>query len=183
LSIWFPVIISLPLPLPRTRPDILSLLPDYLQDVEDYLSLIFTCRLLRSAVSTTTSSSHTLLRLCHASRRTFFRHDPHFLLTALSPAHFPNGPTAFPPTWLSNAPFSHGIEAVINLCISIPSIADLARWSLQKFRDLWEWRMRVANPISDLLDKCIGDQWFANPTFWNGGVSDALLYTHVGTGS
>jgi len=33
--------------------------------------------------------------------------------------------------------------------------------------------MSTINPLTDLIDKCIGAQWYATPDFWNGGVDDA----------
>jgi len=33
--------------------------------------------------------------------------------------------------------------------------------------------MSTINPLEDLIDKCVGAQWYSTPNFWNGGVSDA----------
>jgi len=33
--------------------------------------------------------------------------------------------------------------------------------------------MSTINPLTDLIDKCIGVQWYSTPNFWNGGVDDA----------
>jgi hypothetical protein len=52
-------------------------------------------------------------------------------------------------------------------------IAVYADWSVQKICELWEWRMRVFNPLSDLIDRCIGHQWYQTPDFWDGGAEDA----------
>ena len=35
-------------------------------------------------------------------------------------------------------------------------------------------RFSAINPISDMIDRCAGHQWYATPNFWEGGVSDAI---------
>lgn len=63
--------------------------------------------------------------------------------------------------------FWHGDEAALELAVSIPRIAMLAGWSISKPRELWEWRSRVLYPLTDLLDKCIGEQWRGRDNFWD----------------
>ena len=45
--------------------------------------------------------------------------------------------------------------------------------TMQRIRSLYHLRMSTINPLTDLIDKCIGVQWYATPNFWNGGVDDA----------
>jgi hypothetical protein len=33
--------------------------------------------------------------------------------------------------------------------------------------------MRVVTPPTDLIDRCVGQQWYAQADFWDGGVEDA----------
>lgn len=34
-------------------------------------------------------------------------------------------------------------------------------------------RFSIINPVTDIIDKCVGRQWNDTPDFWDGGVSDA----------
>jgi len=60
--------------------DILTMLPEYLHNIEDYMNLSSTCRALRNSMSN--PKPNTLLRLATASSRIFFRPSPHFLVAA-----------------------------------------------------------------------------------------------------
>lgn len=148
------------------------LLPPYLNNIEDYLSITSTNTTIRSIVQDGTSPRFLLL-LSYHSRRTFFRPNPLFLLSALA------RPLSL---WARQSTdnlrrlvesFWRGEEAVLELAISIPTIAIESKWSLAKIRELWLWRMNVANPLSDLIDKCVGEQWYDVPNFWDGGREDA----------
>lgn len=153
-------------------PDVLHLIPPYIRDIEDYLALSVTGREVRSLVQEYSSPS-TLLVLCYHSRRTFFRPDPLFLLTPLAP------PLSI---WARRSTenlrrlvhaFYYGEEAVLDLGISVPAVAIEAEWSMARVCQLWEWRMRVVTPLTDLIDRCVGQQWYAQADFWDGGVEDA----------
>jgi hypothetical protein len=63
--------------LPR---DILTMLPDYMHNIEDYINLSLTRRILRSCMTTTMPDN--ILRLAVAQSKIFFRPSPLFLLIA-----------------------------------------------------------------------------------------------------
>ncbi|KZT65075.1 hypothetical protein DAEQUDRAFT_769122 [Daedalea quercina L-15889] len=42
---------------------------------------------------------------------------------------------------------------------------------MARIRELYEMRFSI-NPIVDLIDKCVGEQWMAIPIFWAGGADD-----------
>ncbi|EPS98438.1 hypothetical protein FOMPIDRAFT_1051474 [Fomitopsis schrenkii] len=60
--------------------DILLALPRHLHDIEDFVNLSATCRVLREASAET--QPMTILSLAAAASRIFFRPDPHFLVAA-----------------------------------------------------------------------------------------------------
>ena len=151
---------------------IIALLPAYLSDIEAYLSLSSVSHHIRTELYANTSP-HQHLQLAYASRRVFLRPNPLFLLTHLIKALS---------TWSSYSPDNlrrfieaiwRGDESVLELAVSIPQVAVLAGWTADKPRELWEWRMRVVVPLTDLLDYCVGEQWRGQEDFWN-EVEDAV---------
>jgi hypothetical protein len=139
--------------------------------LDDYLSLESTCRHLRTAVQT--CSPGTLLALSYRSRATFFRPEPHFLLSALIPAIRKYACLSETRRVEVKRTIWHGCDGLLKWACHTPIIASYARWSTRSIHDLWEWRMRVLNPLSDLIDKCVGDQWYTAADVWSGGVEDA----------
>lgn len=145
---------------------VVSLLPGYVADIEDWMSLGSVCRSIRSDLLQATTP-HQHLQLAYASRRVFFRPNPGFLfvhlakpLSTWSSYSQANLRRFIEAVWL-------GHEAVLELAVSIPQVALLAGWNQGKPRELCEWRMRVVNPLVDLLDKCVGEQWRAQEQFWD----------------
>jgi hypothetical protein len=145
--------------------DILVTLPDYLHDIEDYKNLNSTCRTVRIYFSST--SPKTLLRLTAAASRTFFRPSPYFIVAGVARQLG---------DWARISPrnedvlartFQGGINAVLRLCL------DHCGLSMERLRQLHALRFSVINPVTDIIDKCAGEQWYATPNFWNGGVDDA----------
>ncbi|EPS99214.1 hypothetical protein FOMPIDRAFT_1164125 [Fomitopsis schrenkii] len=145
--------------------DILLSLPVYLHDIEDFVNLGSTCCLFYSLSVCT--SPRTILHLAAAASRTFFRPSPHFLVAAtarqlsewasLSPANI---------THLRDA-FRGGTQAVLDLAL------EHAGLTMARIRELYEMRFATINPVVDLIDKCVGMQWYSTPNFWDGGVDDA----------
>jgi len=43
---------------------------------------------------------------------------------------------------------------------------------MERIREL-RCAFSMINPIVDLIDKCVGEQWYDTLNFWNGGVDDA----------
>jgi hypothetical protein len=162
-----PSIIALPL-------EILSQIPRHLHHLDDFLALESMCRHLRAALHL--GAPGDLLALCYRSRATFFRPDPHFLLSALIPAIREYASSSEAHRVEVKRAIWHGCEGLLEWACHTPAVATIARWSIKSIHDLWEWRMRVLNPLSDLVDKCVGRQWYSTPDFWDGGVEDAYTF-------
>jgi hypothetical protein len=146
--------------------ELLLLIPNYLHDIEDHKNLSSTCRKFRDCCATT--SPLVILRLCVAAIRIFFRPNPEFLVSALA-AHIGE--------WAARS--DENARIFEDYCYGgMPGMLDLALekvncgLTMERIREMYELRMSTINPVTDLLDKCIGTQWMAPPDFWSGGVSD-----------
>lgn len=145
--------------------DILLSLPFYLRDIEDFISLAATCRLLHEL--SLHASPRTILHLAAAASRIFFRPDPHFLIAATARQV---GEWAFLSsnnTTELRLAFRKGMEGLLELAL------EHAGLTMERIRELCEMRFSTINPVVDLIDKCVGEQWYSTPNFWNGGVDDA----------
>jgi hypothetical protein len=150
------------LSLPR---DILILLPDYIHNIEDYTNFSSTCTLLRDCMGTASPSN--ILRLAAAQSTTFFRPSPHFLVTATA-RELGNWARESPANEAELATrLEHGIDGLLDLALRHCGL------TMQHIRQLYRQRFSTINPVTDLIDKCVGSQWYATPDFWNGGVDDA----------
>ncbi|KAJ4482979.1 hypothetical protein C8J55DRAFT_511176 [Lentinula edodes] len=150
--------------------EILSYLPLFIRNIEDFTEAASTCRTLYVAFSIT--SPNCILRLAAASAPTFSEPHPHFLIAATA-RQISN--------WaLSNAEntrrlrlaFQNGVEGLLELCI------EKAGLTLKDIRRLHSARFSIINPLADKIDKMAGEQWYQADNFWNGGVSEpATLQT------
>ncbi|KAI1645777.1 uncharacterized protein F4817DRAFT_342250 [Daldinia loculata] len=152
--------------------DILVMLPEFLHNIEDYVNLSSTCRTLRKC--TNAASPNVILHLAHASSRVFFRPDPFFLICATARELG---------TWARKSDENEA-ELAAGMPRGADHLMDLALrhcgLTMARIRELHALRFSVINPVSDLIDKCIGDQWYATPNFWYGGVDDAYtIYVDV----
>lgn len=66
-----------------------------------------------------------------------------------------------------------GPQGLLRLCLLHPTIPRLAGWSFGAIREMVDRWYRVVNPLADLVDKCIGTQWYNVEDFWDGGRQDA----------
>lgn len=153
------------LTLPR---DILVLLPLYLRDIEEFINLACTCRTLRSVLYDATTPN-TLLHLCAAASRIFFRPSPEFLLAATARQLG---------QWASKSEdnarsFAESCKAGTDglLCLALGRAH--CGVTLTRIQQLYQLRMSTINPVVDLIDRCVGVQWYQTPNFWSGGVDDA----------
>jgi hypothetical protein len=139
--------------------DILIMLPEYLHNIEDYMNLSSTCRVLRNTMSN--PRPNILLRLATVSSRIFFRPSPHFLLAA-------TGRELGNWARLSDA---NEQEFVGNLSLGVEHLMELALQhcgiTMERIRKLHSLRFSTINPVVDIIDKCVGQQWHALPDFWN----------------
>ena len=150
------------LSLPR---DILVLLPDYLHDIEDYTSLASTCRVLRDCMDAATPN--TILRLAATQTKVFFRPSPHYLVaaTARELGNWARRSDANESEFALRV--EAGMDGLMNLALEHCGI------TMEHIRQLHLMRFSIINPVTDIIDQCVGTQWYAAPDFWNGGRSDA----------
>ncbi|KAI0726218.1 hypothetical protein C8Q72DRAFT_741996, partial [Fomitopsis betulina] len=145
--------------------DILLALPRYLHDIEDFSNLSATCRILRQACAE--ASPNTILRLAAAASRIFLRPDPHFLVAATARQLSDWASLSSANTAELRTAFRSGVEGLLDLAL------EHAGLTMERIRELYEMRFTTINPVVDLIDKCVGEQWYATPNFWDGGVDDA----------
>lgn len=150
------------LSLPR---DILILLPDYIHNIEDYTNFSSTCTALRDCMNT--ASPGTILRLAAAKSTTFFRPSPHFLVTATARELGNWGRESAINEAELAARLEDGIDGLLDLSLKHCGL------TMERIRQLHLQRFSIINPVTDLIDKCVGSQWYSTPDFWEGGADDA----------
>ncbi|KAI1104035.1 hypothetical protein F4804DRAFT_308457 [Jackrogersella minutella] len=152
------------LTLPR---DILVMLPNYLHNIEDYMNVASTCRDLRDCMSM--AQPHTILCLAWESSRGFFRPSPLFLVcaTARQLGDWARESDANEAELAAGMPCGTG--HLMDLALREKQIG----LNMEDIRELYKLRFSVINPVADIVDQCVGEQWYATPNFWNGGVDDA----------
>ncbi|KAK4495065.1 hypothetical protein PRZ48_013392 [Zasmidium cellare] len=144
--------------------DILVLLPDYLHNIEDYTNLSSTCRKLRECMQT--ALPNTILRLAVAQSRVFFRPSPHFLFVAVARevGHWARQSDANEQEFVEHC--RGGVDALLDLALDHCGI------TMERIRELHRMRCDIINPVTDIIDRCVGDQWHAQEDFWD-TVEDA----------
>ncbi|KAJ8095030.1 hypothetical protein PM082_010248 [Marasmius tenuissimus] len=150
--------------------ELLSSLPLYIRNIEDFVEFSSTCRTIYNAFSLT--HPNTILQLAAASAPTFFHPHPHFLImaTARQVSDWARGNPER--TEQLQAAFRGGVDGLLELCLCVGglTIADIGR--------LHQSRFSIINPLSDAIDKMAGNQWYSTPNFWDGGVSEPnTIYT------
>lgn len=150
------------LDLPR---DILVLLQEFLHNIEDYMNVASTCRTLRECMDT--PKPNTILHLAVAQSRTFFRPSPLFLVTATARelGNWARRSDANEKEFALR--MEDGVEGLLDLALQHCGL------TMQRIRELYEMRFSIVNPVTDIIDTCVGQQWYSTPDFWNGGVDDA----------
>lgn len=140
--------------LPR---EILITFPEYLHNIEDYMNLSSTCRILRECMATATPNI--ILRLAAAQSRVFFRPSPLFLVAA----------TARELGNWARLRESNEKELADRLENGVGALMDLALehcgLTMERIRDLHLKRFSILNPVEDIIDQCVGKQWLASPNF------------------
>lgn len=145
--------------------ELLLQLADYIHNIEDYTSLRATCKTLRVLLDSVTP--RTILRLAAAQSTTFFRPSPYLLVaaTARELGDWARSNQANEQKLASTMEL--GIEGLLDLALEHCGL------TLERIRQLHLMRFSIINPVTDVIDKCVGVQWLSTPNFWNGGVSDA----------
>ncbi|KAI0202310.1 hypothetical protein F4808DRAFT_421170 [Astrocystis sublimbata] len=151
-------LLSLPL-------DILVLLPGYLHNIEDLMNAASSCKTLRACVATATPN--TILKLAAAQSNVFFRPSPHFLATATARELGNWARKSIKNEQELAKKMKQGVEGVMELAL------DHCGLTMERIRELHSLRFSVINPVEDIIDKCVGSQWYATPGFWSGAVDDA----------
>lgn len=144
--------------------DVIYSLPQYIDNIETFTNLAATCRRLRDILYT--CRPNTILRLAAASAPTFFSPHPHFLVaaTARQASDWALGDELR--TKELREAFQGGIESLFEFCLKHSGL------TLDDIRHMHLSRFSIINPLSDKIDKMAGNQWYATPNFWNGGVSE-----------
>ncbi|KAJ3888214.1 hypothetical protein GG344DRAFT_90084 [Lentinula edodes] len=150
--------------------EILSYLPLFIRNIEDFTEAASTCRTLYVAFSIT--SPNCILRLAAASAPTFSGPHPHFLIAATARQISDWALSNAENTQRLRLAFQSGVEGLLELCI------EKAGLTLKDIRRLHSARFSIINPLADKIDKMAGEQWYQADNFWNGGVSEpATLQT------
>ncbi|KAI0860551.1 hypothetical protein F4860DRAFT_514722 [Xylaria cubensis] len=146
--------------------DILILLPEYLYTIEDLMNTASTCRRLRACMATATPK--VILRLAAAQSRIFFRPSPHFLATATARqlGNWARKSAANEQELAEK--MQEGIEGLLEIAI------DHCGLTLERIRELHSLRFSLINPVANIIDQCVGKQWYQTTHFWDGGVDDAF---------
>ncbi|KAF9069892.1 hypothetical protein BDP27DRAFT_663743 [Rhodocollybia butyracea] len=153
--------------------EILSSLPLYIRNIEDFTEAASACSVLYYTFSSV--SLNCILRLAAASAPTFVQPHPHFLIAATARQVSDWALGNAENTERLRRAFQGGVEALFELCI------EKAGLSLQDIRRLHLARFSTINPLADKIDKMAGVRWYETENFWEGGVSEAVtIYTESG---
>jgi hypothetical protein len=145
--------------------ELLILLPNYLHDIEDYMNLGSTCRELRYAMRVATPKQ--ILRLAADASRIFFRPSPHFLVLATARELGQWARLSTDNERQLTTKLQNGVDTLLDLAL------EHCELPMERIRQLHESRFSIINPVTNIIDQCVGDQWYRTEDFWNGGVSDA----------
>lgn len=113
------------------------------------------------------ATPNTIFRLAAAQSTTFFRPSPHFLVAATAKELGDWARRSDVNESELASKLENGIDALLDLAIEHCGL------TMKRIRELHLMRFSIINPVTDIIDQCVGQQWYARPDFWNGGVSDA----------
>lgn len=136
-----------------------------MHNIEDYMNVSSTCRTLRKCMDTATPK--TILRLAAAQTNVFFRPSPLFLVAATA-RELGNWARLCDENENELATkVEAGIDALMGLALEHCGL------TMTRIRQLYRMRFSTLNPVESIIDQCVGQQWYSNPNFWDGGVDDA----------
>ncbi|RYC56368.1 hypothetical protein CHU98_g9841 [Xylaria longipes] len=124
-----------------------------------------TRRRLRACMATATPNI--VLQLAAAQTKVFFRPSPHFLVTATARQLGNWARESAANEQELAAKLEEGIEGLLELSLEHCGL------TMDRIRELHSLRFSLINPVADIIDQCVGKQWYETPDFWNGGVDDA----------
>lgn len=153
---------------------ILTELPHFIDDIETFTNAASSCQIMRAAFTHT--PPRVILQLAAASGPKLFQPHPHFLTLATARQTS---------DWVLESPqrrlpslrkaFRGGVDSLWEFCLQ-----HAYGLTFERIRTLSSMRFSVINVLADQIDKMAGDQWYATPDFWDGGVSEAeTLYTEA----
>lgn len=145
--------------------EILLQLADRLHNIEDFTALSSVCRKFRSALQLV--PSNTTLRLANNQSRIFFRPSPEFLIAATARQLGDWARKSTPNEETLATAFQKGIEGMLDLALLHCGL------TMTRIRELHALRFSVINPVTNIIDQCVGVQWGRTENFWDGGVDDA----------
>lgn len=144
--------------------EILCSLPQFIDNIESFTNLAATCRKVRNALYS--AHPNTILRLAAASAPAFFSPHPHFLIAATARQASDWAVGNETRTKELREALQGGVDGLFEFCLEHSGL------TLERIRQTHLARFSVINPLSDKIDKMAGQQWYATPNFWTGGVSE-----------
>ncbi|GAW21841.1 hypothetical protein ANO14919_113670 [Xylariales sp. No.14919] len=145
--------------------DILFLLPEYLHNIEDFMNTASTCTRLRDCLASATPN--VILRLAVAQTKVFFRPSPLFLATATARELGHWARQSDENEQKLALKLEEGVDGLLELALEHCGL------TMERIRELHLLRFSLINPVTDIIDQCVGTQWYSTPNFWGGGVDDA----------
>ncbi|KAJ9268261.1 hypothetical protein DTO212C5_5589 [Paecilomyces variotii] len=115
-------------------------------------------------------SPRTILQLAAGSAPTFFSPHPHFLLMATARQVSDWAIKSTENTQVFREALQGGIDGLYDFCIHSEEVK--AGLTMDDIRRLHLSRFSIINPFADQIDKMAGEQWYREPDFWDGGVSE-----------
>ncbi|CAG9991577.1 unnamed protein product [Clonostachys byssicola] len=145
--------------------EVLLLLATHLCRLEDFGNLSLTCKEMRSILAD--ALPNTFLRI--AVRQSFYSPFPSSNLlvaaTARKLGNWARESTTNEETLATAC--QGGFEGLLGLALRQCSL------TMSQLRELQDVQYSIVNPVVNIIDQCIGEQWRAIPDFWSGGASDA----------
>ncbi|KAF2964340.1 hypothetical protein GQX73_g9221 [Xylaria multiplex] len=146
-------------------PELMLLLLGHLHNIEDLINTSLTCSQLTNCMAKVTPK--VILRLAAAQTKVFFRPSPHFLVTATA-RELGN--------WARKSDANEK-ELALRLEEGIDGLLELALehcgLTMERIRELQLLRYSLINPVTNIIDQCVGLQWAKTPGFWD-TVDDAI---------
>lgn len=152
---------------------VISLCTPYLDSIHDLHVLLETSKSTNQSLLTSLTP-HTLLSILHRTSWLDRLTTQHLLLSYIA-SGFPSFLLHPPNRNLFKLACLSSPESLLHLALSRPSIPASARpkFTLGNVGSSWVKRKEVLEGVGDLVDRCVGEQWYDIPDFWDGGREDA----------